>query len=301
VRGAGPEVLAATAGKLPRVLFNWPLMTVLIALTLIQLVFNIIFSAETHKGVFAQSAIEVVGYLVNREKIVDLKQWADHAFAQYLNMTMFLAWGLALIFPLLMGNAFNNAVHIARDLIDHQYGPERGRVLAERRDRRLSDAERWPRRERIRQRLLRLLAALNERGGYDRIVFLAHSQGSIVIYDYLKTAADYTNNHVGGAKPDVITFGSPLGHIYQHYFQEYAGLELVLERLRQCTGRWINLYRIDDYIGLRIGGSGSCVDNQAMNPGGHVDYWKEEELAATIVHVVTARRHSDPRTAACRT
>ena len=153
-RGADDNILTATAQRLPRVLFNWPLMTVLITLTLVQLVFNIMFSAETHSGLFAQKAIEFVGYIVNREKISGLKQWADHAFAHYLNITMFLAWGLAFVFPLLMGQAFNNAVHIARDLIDHQYGPERGRVLAARRDRRLTDALRWPRRERIRQRLL---------------------------------------------------------------------------------------------------------------------------------------------------
>ena len=216
VSGGPANELLVTAQRLPRVLFNWPLMTLLIGLTLIQLVFNIMFSAETHRGEFAQKAVDVFGYLVSKEKIADLKLWTDHAFAQYINSTMFLAWGLALVFPFLMGTAFNNAVHIARDLIDHQYGPERGRVLATRRDRRLTDASRWPRRERIRQRLLQLLAELDKHEPYDRIVFLAHSQGSVVVYDYLKTAADYANNNVAGIKPDVITFGSPLGHVYQH-------------------------------------------------------------------------------------
>ena len=53
----------------------------------------------------------------------------------------------------------------------------------------MSDAERWPRRERIRRRLLQVLDALAKRGNYDKIVFLAHSQGSVVIYDYLKSTA----------------------------------------------------------------------------------------------------------------
>lgn len=295
-RGEAADDLFATAQRLPRVLFNWPLMTVLIVLTLVQLVFNIMFSAETHQGVFAKKAIDVIGYLVSKDKISDLKQWADHAFAQYINSTMFLAWALALVFPLLMGNAFNNAVHIARDLIDHQYGPERGRVLTARRDRRLTDALRWPRRERIRQRLLQVLAALGERGPYDRIIFLAHSQGSVVVYDYLKGAADYASSRVGGTKPDVITFGSPLGHIYQHYFQEYAGLDAAIDRLAQCTGRWINLYRIDDYIGLWVGSPGERnVENRPMDPGGHVDYWKESALAKAIIDVVADGASRDGR------
>jgi hypothetical protein len=194
-----------------------------------------------------------------------------------------------------MGGAFNNAVHIARDLIDHQYGPHRGRVLAQRRDRRLPAAVRWPRRERIRQRLLQLLAALAKRGGYDRIIFLAHSQGSVVIYDYLKGAADYANNEVSGTKPFVITFGSPLGHLYQRYFREYAGLEPSLERLSRCTGRWINLYRIDDYIGVWLGEiDGDSVENCPMDPGGHVDYWREKTLAETIIRIVAGKSTITP-------
>jgi hypothetical protein len=234
--------------------------------------------------------LKFLDFFIDKDDITTLKHGADILFSSYLNTTMLIAWLLAFVFPLLMGTAFNNAVHIARDLIDHQYGPHRGRVLAQRRDRRLPAALRWPRRERIRQRLLRLLAALTERGGYDRIVFLAHSQGSVVIYDYLKSAADYAKNEVGGTKPDVITFGSPLGHVYQHYFREYSGLEPSLARLSRCTGRWVNLYRIDDYIGVWVGEiDGESVENCPLDPGGHVDYWKEKALAETILRIVAGK------------
>ena len=296
-RGAGADVLTATAQRLPRVLFNWPVISVLIALTLIQLIFHIMFAAQTHNGYFANIARDLFAKLAAKENVTDIKQTADAYFASYLNVTMFLAWLLALVFPFLMGKSFNNAVHIARDLIDHQYGPQRGRVLAQRRDRRLPDALRWPRRERIRQRLLQLLAALAKRGGYDKTIFLAHSQGSVVIYDYLKNSVDHSNNEASGTKPDVITFGSPLGHIYQHYFREYAGLEPSLERLCRSTGRWINLYRIDDYIGQWVGDiDGGSVENRPMGPGGHVDYWKEKELADTIVQIVLGKSTIAPAT-----
>ena len=93
---------------------------------------------------------------------------------------------------------------------------------------------------------------------------------------------------IAGIKPDVITFGSPLGHLYQYYFREYAGLGSSLEQLSTCTGRWINLYRIDDWIGVWVGDiGGKSVENFAMRPGGHVDYWKEKTLAKAILQIVT--------------
>lgn len=220
------------------------------------------------------------------ENVDGIRHLFEWLFGTYLNVTMSIAWGLALLFPLLLGTGFNNAVHIARDLIDHQYGPQRGRVLGIRRDRRLSYAARWPRRERIRVRLERLLAALAKRHNYDRVVFLAHSQGSVVIFDYLREAGKIAGPTLAPDKTDIITFGSPLGHIYQHYFQEYAGLAPELERMCRRTNRWINLYRIDDYIGVWIGSPGGAIDNRAMDPGGHIDYWHEEKLAAAILEVI---------------
>jgi len=248
------------------------------------------FAAETQKNAFAKSILDFLANFTDVQDITRLRRATDGLFASYLNTTMLLAWLLALVFPLLMGGGFNNAVHIARDLIDHQYGPLRGRVFARRRDSRLPDAERWPRRERIQQRLFQLLAALAKRNKYDRVIFLAHSQGSVVIYDYLRAAADYTKNEIRGARPDVITFGSPLDHVYQHYFPEYAGVGQSLEQLTQCVTRWINLYRIDDYIGLWVGETTSnCIENRPLDPGGHVNYWKEKTLVETILRVVAER------------
>jgi len=286
-KGASKDVLAATAKRLPRVLFSWPVIAVLMTLTLVQVMFNIMFAAETQKNAFARATLDVLAYFVNADLITELKQTADHVFASYVNVTMLLAWSLALAFPLLMGKGLNNAVHIARDLIDHQYGPHRGSILAQRRDRRLLDRLRFPRRERIRQRLLQLLGVLAQRGGYERIIFLAHSQGSVVIFDYLKDAVDQNSRALSTGRPDFITFGSPLGHLYQFYFPEYEGLEPSLERLHQSVGRWINLYRIDDYIGSWLGKlDGGSVDNRPMEPGGHIDYWKEGDVAKAILEIV---------------
>lgn len=289
--GASPEKLAVTAQRLPRLVLSWPLLAILIGLTLVQVTFHIIFAAETSQLLASKAGEDTlvgrVASLLDAAAGTDTVARLKEFFSTYLNVIMTGAWISALLFPALMGKSFNNAVHVARDLIDHQYGPHRGRVLAQRRDRRMSDAERWPRRERIRRRLLQVLDALAKRGNYDKIVFLAHSQGSVVVYDYLRSTADSPGSTIAGTKPDVITFGSPLGHLYQHYFREYAGLGSSLEQLSKRTGRWINLYRIDDWIGVWVGDiDGKRVENFAMQPGGHIDYWKEKTLAQAILQIV---------------
>jgi hypothetical protein len=55
----------------------------------------------------------------------------------------------------------------------------------------------------------------------------------------------------------------PLAHLYQHYFCEYGDLDREIITLRNSIGRWINPYRIDDYIGREIGsGSDLGVANE---------------------------------------
>lgn len=54
VAGEDPQALFEAAQSLPRLLFSWPMMTLLIGLTLIQLTFHIMFGAATHNGVVAR-------------------------------------------------------------------------------------------------------------------------------------------------------------------------------------------------------------------------------------------------------
>ncbi len=290
VRDRDEAVLAATARIMPRLLFSRWLIGSLIAITFVQLFLHIVFSQRTLQGDFNILLASVLSALLPaaHAEIQGFKDNLDTYFKHYLNITMIFAWVMAVLLPMAAGKGFNNAVHVARDLIDHQFGPWCGRLRGGGAGARLTDEKRYPRRARIQKRLATLIDALPDRSSYTQILFVAHSQGSIVVYDYLKAnaaalAAD------AAVKPGVVTFGSPLGHIYQRYFCGYAEVVGELDKLQPGLTRWINLYRIDDYIGTWIGPHGEGpVENRALPPGGHVDYWKEDVVAQTILEMVLA-------------
>jgi hypothetical protein len=105
------------------------------------------------------------------------------------------------------------------------------------------------------------------------------------------------NKELGGLKPDLITFGSPLGHLYQHYFFEYANLPSRIATLRNGIGRWINLYRIDDYIGTQIGRTtDQTIRNEQLGPGGHIGYWRADRVAQVVVDLATSPPHGHAST-----
>jgi hypothetical protein len=198
-----------------------------------------------------------------------------------------IGWVSTLALPVLVGARLGNPIHIARDLIDHEYRRRRASILTI--ARRSRDGTLLPRRARIQARLLTLLDEFVRKGRFDHVIFAVHSQGSVIAFDYLSDAAP-ENKELGGLKPDIVTFGSPLAHLYQHYFCEYGDLDREIITLRNSIGRWINLYRIDDYIGREIGsGSDLGVANEQIGPGGHTDYWREDRLARIILNLATAR------------
>jgi hypothetical protein len=196
-----------------------------------------------------------------------------------------IGWISALALPVLASFRLGNFIHIARDLIDHHYSQSRASRLA-RLPAKLRDKEQWPRRARIQGRLLALLEEVVPKERFDQAIFVAHSQGSVIAFDYLKEAAPL-NKELGGLKPDVVTLGSPLAHLYQHYFYEYVGLERDVAALRNNIGRWVNLYRVDDYIGTSLMlGPEAGIHNVEIGLGGHTDYWKEDQLARVILELV---------------
>jgi hypothetical protein len=49
-------------------------------------------------------------------------------------------------------------------------------------------------------------------------------------------------------------------------------------------GSWVNIFRIDDYIGTTVApGKTSRVVNRPIGAGGHTDYWREDDLAKAIL------------------
>jgi len=200
------------------------------------------------------------------------------------------SWVAALLIPALLLGRVANGVHIARDLIDHHYSP------------RIESAHwflpwlfpakpEFPRREHIKFRLARLMNGLAAQGPFDSLIFVAHSHGSAVVYDYVKGGAPGLER-LGCGKPSLVTLGSPIGDLYQRYFREYSGFLSPVAEFRDRLRHWTNLYRVDDYVGGRIPVTVAArVENIALKRGGHMDYWREPRVVEAVDAMI--KRHLD--------
>jgi hypothetical protein len=256
----GLDDLEHTARTMPRLLFSPWLVGLLIGAFVIVITF-----------VFFQPEME-----------------SNHAFIAFRSFVLPMAAVAALLVPLSFGHRAANVIQIARDLIDHNYRPslEAAFFFIPARFRPASER---PRRARIQERLKLVLKTFVQHQGYDGVIFLAHSQGAIVAYDYLRDNGP-TYIELGDASPALLTFGSPLGSIYQKYFHEYAASRPVPLGIAARLKCWINLYRVDDYIGGRVTApSGLRVDNHVMGPGGHTGYWTEPDVAEALDAILTGK------------
>ena len=186
-------------------------------------------------------------------------------------------------------HAASGILHIVRDLVDHQYTPRFSfsRSLLPSASKSTSG---HPRRARIESRLDTLLREIVQRERCDRIVFVAHSQGSIILYDYLATQHD--EDAIGDVRSvDVLTLGSPLSHLYQYYFAKYAVTIRDPREINPQLSSWTNMWRMDDPIGNRIDlVNDTFVRNVPLRPGGHVDYWRETEVCEAILALIDPDR-----------
>lgn len=203
-----------------------------------------------------------------------------------------LGGGSAVTFAFYLFRALQHAsrgiLHIVRDLVDHQFTP---RFTLSRRllPAPSHNGEAHPRRARIERRLDVLLKDIVDKERFDRLVFVAHSQGSVILHDYLSSHHDEDAIRTARAI-DVLTLGSPLSHLYQYYFAKYAAASAVPGALNPRLTSWTNLWRVDDPIGNRIDLiDGGFIRNVPLRPGGHVDYWKERDVLQAIVDLVDGR------------
>ncbi|MEQ1651559.1 MAG: CoA transferase [Hyphomicrobium sp.] len=213
----------------------------------------------------------------------------------------------------------DTTLHIGRDLVDHQYyrDPAWGSVKLQAA---LSQfvhkvtrgrwgeatpapatgpqSRNYRRRVRIQRRLESLIDDVIRTNGIDRLVFLAHSQGTVILSDYLIDhnglvgPAHHARDSLKGVERiDVLTMGSPLKHIYEHYYGDY---EPPYEGGRTLdVDSWINMWRVDDPIGQDINPTACSKDGKICNigipPGGHQNYWKQAEICAVLWALIENR------------
>lgn len=191
--------------------------------------------------------------------------------------------------------ASSGALHIARDIVDHQYTPRFGglnRVLM-----RSKRQRGYPRRDRIRRRLDEVMNEVVAAEDFNRIVFVAHSQGTVILLDYLRSGSS-TRTLATASRIDIVTLGSPLGHLYQHYFRSYDVTVPDATALDPKLASWINFWRIDDPIGHRVELiGGGFIRNETLAKGGHTNYWREIRVCRAVLDLIDpelCRRKDEP-------
>lgn len=184
-----------------------------------------------------------------------------------------------------LSDASDGILHIARDLIDHQYTPKFGvmKWLLPRKKRRRALR---PRRARIHERLAVVIERLIAQEHVDKLVFLTHSQGSVIMYDYLREREpEPVLDRIG--EIHVLTVGSPLSHLYQYYFEEYGRDQPAPGELRGTVKSWTNMWRVDDPIGDRVDiVEGGFIRNIPLPAGGHRDYWRDDAVSSAILALI---------------
>ncbi len=202
-------------------------------------------------------------------------------------VTIIVVVGMALF--LFAAHSIQKAVKLALDVVNHFAAP----------------TKQFPIRTRIAKRMADTIDFLLTPGDKPHLVVVCHSQGTVVTLDTL--FGDQKNVYEGRwplrrrrqvwqpglwetrlkdevASLTILTFGSPITHLYQYYFPslypplaQMPGLQGLDAEIASGRIRWFNSYRVDDYIGTYIDPAfeGFPV-NVPMPVGGHTDYWKED-------------------------
>jgi hypothetical protein len=147
------------------------------------------------------------------------------------------------------------------------------------------------RRDAIHRRLKRILTYYRENlPGNPSLTFVGHSQGTMMAIEVLNDEElDWLGTKFRNV--NIVTMGSPFGHIYQHYFPRfYPPLDdpkwsLLVARVN----KWLNIFRIDDYVGTTIDFAklaelhpGKMYENHAVERLGHLNYWTDRQVLKLI-------------------
>jgi len=162
----------------------------------------------------------------------------------------------------------------------------------------------FSRRDQIIGRVKRILTHYRDEFSHrPELILVAHSQGTVDVVEALNDLElEWLANSF--SKISLVTMGSPVTHLYQHYFGHlYPPLsDRFWKPLHQRLDRWVNIFRIDDFVGLEIdfGHLPQCetsrdsmeqsstpgqielhfthCSNHPVGPRGHSKYWSDAEV-----------------------
>ncbi len=148
-------------------------------------------------------------------------------------------------------------------------------------------------RNRIHARMQRVLSALWE-DTFEELIVVSHSQGTIIATEFAKELQNPNTQLIPKEarerlapimqKATLVTMGSPFTHVYNYYLpDEFGGPQSVKEG--EMISKWINIFRIDDFIGTHIGPSdlkGKWPVNYAVPAAGHTGYWTDANVITRL-------------------
>jgi hypothetical protein len=149
----------------------------------------------------------------------------------------------------------------------------------------------YSRRDHIHRRIKRILDFYRHNlPGNPTLTVVSHSQGSMIAIEVMNDEElAWVNKKF--KQVNFITMGSPFHHIYQQYFQHfYPSLDHEQwSNLRSRVSRWLNIFRIDDFVGTNIDFPDSLAQvqsgdytNHAVERKGHMLYWCDRQVLSII-------------------
>jgi len=223
------------------------------------------------------------------------RPWLGYAILGRYEHALLLLVPVYLFVARFVLNSSSAVIHIARDLVDHQYRARRSIAQVAQGWRRKAQENKgnsYPRRARIAGRLDTIMKHVMAGERLDKLIFLTHSQGSVIAFDFL-VSDELCHELLEVGEIHVITLGSPLCHLYGYYFDEYERKTSAVS-LRGNVRSWTNMWRIDDPIGNSV----DVVDlvvNEVLPSGGHINYWREDDVRQLIADCIAspvARRYT---------
>ncbi len=193
------------------------------------------------------------------------------------------------------------AIDVITWLNDHSWNSfERGtsetRVFAERWFPKLLNAgsgtktQGYWRKERIKNRLKVMMEKLISDEQPTEIIFVSHSQGTVVAIDVLnEQGRNWLNILPETATLKLATMGSPYTHVHRHYFPHaFSAIDQMPDLAKRkyaaltendgILSDWINIFRIDDFVGTYIDPTGQWPREVPVAANGHTYYWIDENV-----------------------
>ncbi len=218
-------------------------------------------------------AITSVGLaIINAAILDDVPKWLPEALDHGFSISVWLAVAAGSLY-LIVWSQIAVGLGIAKDVITYFKG-EPGR--------RNSTRQEFPLRARMHHRFVTVMETMIASEEPDEVIVVAHSQGTVIAIEAIRgnnTSLLFDTEHI--KKRVLVTLGSPYSHIYEHYFASKFPLPRDFDTR---LDRWINIYRIDDFVGTVVGDrEGEWPENFAVPAGGHTGYWTDDEVRSILV------------------